>query len=121
MIEKYLLVFLIGGIICLIGQIIIVRTKFTPTRILIVFLISGAILEFIGVHEYIVDIGKAGAKLPISNFGATVTRAVIEEIDKVGLLGIFTGGLKAISGGVSATIFFSFVIALIFNSKTKES
>ena len=117
---QYLLVFLIGGAFCFIAQILVIKTKLTPTRILILFLIFGAVLEIIGVYQILIDIGGAGAKVPISGFGATIVSSVREQIQKDGIIGIFTGGLTGVSGGISVAIFFSFIIALIFNSKSKN-
>jgi stage V sporulation protein AE len=120
MFIDYLKVFLTGGFICFIGQIIVIKTKFTPTRILVSFLVLGMILEYLGIYEAVIEFGKAGAQVPITGFGATLARGVIAEVDKEGLIGILTGGLKASAAGVSAAIFFSYIIALIFDSKSKK-
>jgi len=117
---QYLWVFLIGGAFCLLAQILVTKTKLTPTRILVLFLILGAIFEMFGVYQILVDIGGAGAKVPISGFGATIVRSVKEQIVKDGFIGVFTGGLTGVSGGISAAIFFSFIVSLIFNSKSKN-
>ncbi len=117
----YLQVFLVGGIICFIGQILIIRTKMTSARILVLFLVAGVILEALGIYQPVVDFGKAGATVPIVGFGRTLAKGVIEEVRNSGVLGIFTGGLKATAGGIAAAVFFSFVFALIFSSHTKKS
>jgi len=117
---NYLLLFLVGGLFCFIGQILILKTKLTPTRILVGFLILGAILEFFGAYDFLIQIGAAGAKVPISGFGATLVRGVREQVIQKGFLGIFTGGLGATAGGIAAAIFFSYVVALIFDSKSKN-
>ncbi len=88
-------VFLTGGIICSIGQILIDKTKLTPARILVLFVTMGVILTFIGVYEPIVEFGKAGATVPISGFGYCLGKGVMEAVDQFGFLGIFTGGVKA--------------------------
>jgi|AntRauTorcE11897_2_1112592.scaffolds.fasta_scaffold00001_156 stage V sporulation protein AE len=120
MFLDYLLVFVIGGLFCIIGQILVLKTKLKPTRILVTFLIAGAVFEFAGLYEYIVEVGKAGALVPISGFGAAVVEGVRQEIVKEGAIGMLTGGLKATAGGIGAAIFFSFFIGLIFDSKSKN-
>lgn len=121
MILTYLKVFLVGGLICLIGQILIIKTKMTSARILVTFLLSGMFLEMIGVYDFIVDFGKAGATVPICGFGRTLAKGVIREVSNKGILGIFTGGLTATAAGIAAAVMFSFIFALIFSSKTKKS
>lgn len=115
----YLQVFAVGGTICLIGQILIIRTKMTSARILVLFLVIGVFLEGLGIYQPIVDFGKAGALVPIVGFGRTLAKGVIEEVKTEGLLGIFTGGLKATAGGIASAVFFSFIFSLIFSSHTK--
>ncbi len=121
MLLTYLKVFLTGGIICLIGQILINKTKMTSARILVTFMVAGVLLEGIGVYQYIVDFGKAGATIPIVGFGRTLARGVIKEVSTKGVLGILTGGLTATTAGIAASVIFSFFVALIFRSKTKHS
>ena len=121
MLLTYLKVFLTGGIICLIGQILINKTKMTSARILVTFMVAGVLLEGIGVYQYIVDFGKAGATIPIVGFGRTLARGVIKEVSTKGVLGILTGGLTATAAGIAASVIFSFFVALIFRSKTKHS
>jgi stage V sporulation protein AE len=118
--QNYLWVFLIGGLLCLLGQILVVKTKLTPTRILVLFLVLGAILELIGVYDAIVELAGAGAKVPISGFGATLVKSAQEHITQKGVTGIFTAGFSGIAGGVSAAIFFSTIVGLIFSSKSKN-
>ena len=120
MLLTYLKVFLTGGIICMIGQILIIKTKMTSARILVLFMVVGVILEGVGIYDYIVDFGKAGATVPIVGFGRTLAKGVIKEVSNKGILGIFTGGLTATAAGIAASIIFSFIIALIFKSKTKK-
>lgn len=108
----YLKVFITGGIICTIGQILIDKTKLTPARILVVFVTVGAILTGLGIYQYIVDFGGAGATVPISGFGYSLAKGVIQEVKDVGFLGIFTGSLKATSAGIAAAIFFGYFCAL---------
>lgn len=109
---EYLKVFITGGFICLIGQILIDKTKITPARILVVFLTMGVILGAIGIYKPIVDFGGAGATVPISGFGYSLANGVMKEVDAIGFLGIFTGGVKATAAGISAAIFFGFLASL---------
>ena len=102
----YVKVFITGGLICLIGQILIDKTKLTPARILVTFVTAGAVLTGLGIYEHIVEFGKAGATVPISGFGYSLAKGVIKEVDEIGFLGIFTGGLKATAAGISAAVFF---------------
>lgn len=121
MLLTYLKVFLVGGIICLIGQILIIKTKITSARILVIFLVAGVVLEGLGLYDPIVDFGKAGATVPIVGFGRTLAKGVIKEVSSKGILGIFTGGLTATSAGIASAIIFSYIFALIFSSHTKKS
>ena len=121
MLLTYLKVFLTGGIICMIGQILINKTKMTSARILVPFMVAGVLLEGVGIYQYIVDFGKAGATIPIIGFGRTLAKGVIKEVSTKGILGIFTGGLTATAAGIAASVIFSFFVGLIFHSKTKKS
>ncbi len=109
---EYLKVFVVGGLICVIGQILIDKTKITPARILVLFLTMGVILTAIGIYKPIVDFGGAGATVPISGFGYSLATGVMKEVDNVGFLGIFTGGIKATAAGISAAIVFGFLASL---------
>ncbi|MGN1223075.1 MAG: SpoVA/SpoVAEb family sporulation membrane protein [Christensenellales bacterium] len=121
MLLTYLQVFLVGGFICFLGQILILKTKMTSARILVLFLLLGIFLEAIDVYDPIVEFGKAGATVPIVGFGRTLAKGVINHVTSSGIMGIFTGGLAATATGIGAAIFFSFVFALIFSSHTKRS
>lgn len=116
---NYINAFIIGGIICVIGQILIDKTKLTPARILVLFVVAGCILQGLGIYEKIVEIGGAGATVPLPGFGYALAKGVVKEIDESGFLGIFTGGLKGTAAGIGAAIVFSFLAALIFNPKEK--
>lgn len=118
--NDYISSFLVGGIICVIAQILMDKTKLTPARILVLYVTLGVILGSVGIYEKIIEVGKFGATIPLPGFGASLAKGVKEEIDKVGFLGIFTGGLKATAGGVSAAVIFGYAMALIFNPKTKK-
>lgn len=119
MLLTYLKVFITGGLICLIGQILIDKTKLTPARILVVFVTSGAILAGLGIYQKIVDFGGSGATVPISGFGYSLSKGVMAEIDKVGFLGVFTGGVKATAAGIAGAIFFGYFAALFAKSDIK--
>lgn len=118
---KYLQVFITGGIICLIGQLLINKTNMTSARILVIFLLLGVVLEVSGLFKYIEEFGKAGATVPIMGFGSSLAKGALEGVKKDGILGAINGGMTAVSGGLSASIFFGFIFAMIFKSKTKES
>ena len=105
-------VFITGGIICSIGQILIDKTKLTPARILVIFVTMGVILTFFNIYPPIVEFGKAGATVPISGFGYALGKGVMESVDQMGFLGIFVGGIKSCSAGISAAILFGFLAAL---------
>ena len=116
----YVVSFLVGGFICMLGQILVVKTKITTARILVLFLVIGMILELINVYAPFKEFAKAGASVPIIGFGASLARGAIMSAKEYGLIGVFTGGLTATAGGIAMAIFASFVFALIFNSKTKR-
>jgi stage V sporulation protein AE len=118
--TKYLLVFAIGGTLCLLAQILIIRTKLTSARILVLFLIAGIFLESFGVYEYAAEIGKAGATVPIIGFGSALAKGAIEGFKTDGLLGLLRGGLVRTAAGVSAAIFFSYIVGLIATPHTKK-
>lgn len=120
MLLVYLRAFVVGGIICTVGQILIDKTKLTPARILVVFVVSGVILGALGIYKPIADYGKAGASVPLPGFGYTLVKGTFSEIDKSGFIGIFTGGLKAASAGIAAAIFFGYVMALVSKPKAKS-
>lgn len=116
----YLKVFVTGGIICSIGQILIDKTNLTPARILVVFVTLGVILTGLGIYDYIVDFGKAGATVPISGFGYALGNGVIKEVDEKGPIGIFTGGITATAGGIAAAIIFGYIAALVSKPDIKK-
>ena len=119
-IYDYLISFLVGGFICALAQILVVRTNITSARILVLFLSIGIVLETVGVYPYFREFAKAGASVPIIGFGSTRAKGAIEGAKELGLLGVLSGGIKTASAGISAAIFFAFIIALIFSSKTKR-
>lgn len=113
MFMTYLKVFLTGGIICTIAQILIDKTKITPAKILVLFVTLGTILTGLGIYEYFVNFGSSGATVPISGFGYSLANGVISEVDKIGFFGIFTGGVKATAAGITSAIIFGYIFALI--------
>lgn len=115
----YLKAFIVGGIICAIGQILIDKTKFTPARILVIYVCTGTVLTVLGLYEPIVNFAGAGATVPIVGFGYTLGKGVIKGIGESGLLGVFTGGVTAAAAGIAASAFFGYLIALIFSPKAK--
>ena len=116
----YLKAFLLGGVLCAIGQILIDKTKLTPARILVSYVVIGVILGAIGIYEPLVKWGGAGATVPLTGFGNTLAKGAKEAVDQDGLLGALTGGLKASAGGITAAIFFGLLATLIFKPKDKS-
>ena len=116
----YLKAFLIGGLFCLIGQILIDKTTLTPARILVGYVVAGVILGALGLYQPIIDFAGAGASVPLTGFGATLAKGVKEAIDEKGALGILTGGLKATTGGISAAIICGLLAGMLFKPKDKS-
>ncbi len=117
---EYLKAFLVGGLFCLIGQILIDKTKLTPARILVSYVVIGVFLGAVGLYKPIVDFGGAGATVPLTGFGYNLAKGVKEAVLEDGFLGIFTGGLKACAGGIAAAIFAGLLASLIFKAKDKS-
>ncbi len=116
----YLKAFAVGGVICVIGQILIDKTKLTPARILVTFVVLGVFLQLIRVYEPLVKFAGAGATVPLTGFGYNLCKGVAKAVNERGFLGIFTGGLTASSGGVAAALVFGFLVSVIFRSKSKK-
>lgn len=116
---NYFNAFWVGGLICVIGQIFIDKTKLTPARILTGYVVSGLILTALGLYEPVVKYAGAGATVPLLGFGYSMAKGVEKAVSTDGLLGAFTGGLSATAGGISAAVFFSLVAAFVFKPKTK--
>lgn len=116
----YLKAFLVGGAICMIGQILIDKTKLTPARILVSFVVIGVILGAIGVYEPLIEFAGAGASVPLTGFGNLIAKGVRKAIDKDGFLGIFTGGLTAAAGGITAAIVAGLIASFVFKPKDKS-
>ena len=116
----YLKAFLVGGILCLIGQILIDKTKLTPARILVTYVVAGVILGAVGAYKPLVEFAGAGATVPLTGFGYTLSKGVREAVDQDGFLGIFTGGLKATAGGITAAVFAGLLASILFKAKDKS-
>lgn len=117
---QFLYAFLIGGLICGIGQILIDKTKLTSARILVLFVVLGVVLTAVGLYEPLVNFAGAGATVPLTGFGYLLAKGVTTEINNVGLLGIFTGGLKATAAGVAAAIIFGYIASILAKPQIKE-
>ena len=117
---QYLNAFLCGGILCVIGQIFIDKTKLTPARILTGYVVAGVVLEAIGVYAPIAQWGGAGASIPLTGFGSNLAKGVAKAVAEKGLLGVFTGGLTAAAGGITAAVVFAFLAALLFRPGEKR-
>lgn len=112
--------FAVGGLICMIAQIVINFTDLTAGKILVLFMLAGVVLQTLGVYQYLVDFAGAGATVPISGFGYLLANGAIRGAQK-GLFGAFTGALSAASAGISAAVIFSFIMAMLFKSKSKKN
>ena len=111
--------FLVGGVLCMIAQILIDKTKLTPARILVSYVVAGVILGAIGIYKPLVDFAGAGATVPLTGFGHSLANGVVEAVNQYGFIGIMCGGLTATAAGVTAAIFFGFIMSLIFRSGDK--
>ena len=117
---EFVKAFLIGGFLCLLGQILIDKTKLTPARILVSYVVIGVILGALGIYKPFAEFSGAGATVPLTGFGYTLAKGVKEAVDKDGAIGILTGGLKATSGGITAAIVFGLLVSLLFKPKDKS-
>lgn len=119
-ISDYLAAFLIGGALCVVGQLLISLTRLTPARILVLFVTMGVFFSTIGLYQSLVDFAGAGATIPLSGFGHSLAQGAVKAAKEDGILGAFTGGIKATAGGISAAILFGYINAVIFTPKTKK-
>ena len=115
----YIKAFIVGGLLCMIGQILIDKTKLTPARILVSYVVMGVFLGAIGVYKPLVEFAGAGATVPLTGFGYNLAKGVKEAIGEDGFLGIFTGGLKSAAGGITMAVFAGLITSLIFKAKDK--
>ena len=118
--QKYLMVFVIGGAICVVGQLLISLTNISPARVLVLFVTLGVFLTALGLYKPLVDLGGAGATVPLTGFGYALCNGAIEGAKENGLIGAFTGGITATEGGVAAAVVFGYLNALLFRPKTKK-
>ena len=116
----YLKAFVVGGLFCVIGQILVDKTKLTPARILVGYVVAGVILGALELYQPIIDFAGAGASVPLTGFGATLAKGVKDAIDESGALGILTGGLKATAAGITAAILFGLLAGIVFKPKDKS-
>ena len=116
---QFVRAFLVGGILCVIAQILIDKTKLTPARILVCYVVAGVFLGAIGAYKPIVDFAGAGATVPLTGFGYLISEGVRNAVDEKGLLGAFTGGLAAASGGIAAALIFGYGAAVLFKGKRR--
>lgn len=116
---EYLKAFVVGGLLCVVGQLLIDKTKLSPARILVGYVVSGVFLGAVGLYEKLVRFAGAGATVPLTGFGNTLARGVREGIEKDGFLGIFTGGLTACAAGITAAVVFGCLAGLVFRQKDK--
>ena len=119
MFINYLWAFIIGGILCAIGQALIDYTKLTPARILVSYVVAGVVLGALGIYRPLIDLAGAGASVPLTGFGNVLVEGVRQAVDERGFIGVLTGGLTGAAGGITAAILFGLAIALIFRSKEK--
>ena len=117
---NYLWAFIVGGLICVIAQILIDKTKLSPARILVFFVSLGVVLTAVGIYQPLVDFAGAGASVPLTGFGYAIAKGVQRAVDEKGLLGALTGGIEATAGGISAAIIFSLIISFFASSKPKK-
>lgn len=117
---EYIWAFLIGGLLCVVGQILIDKTKLTPARILVGYVVVGVLLGAIGLYEPLSEFAGAGATVPLSGFGNLLAKGVQEAVDEKGFIGIFIGGLKACSGGITAAVIAGLLAAIVFHAKDKS-
>ena len=116
----YVKAFLVGGLFCVVGQVLMDKTKLTPARILVGYVVTGMLLGALGLYQPIIDFAGAGASVPLCGFGATLAKGVKEAIDEGGALGILTGGLKATAAGITAAILFGLLAGILFKPKDKS-
>ena len=118
-ITVYIAAFAVGGILCVIAQILIDKTKLTPARILVAYVVAGVVLTALGVYKPLVDLSGAGALTPLTGFGYALANGVTEAVDKHGLLGVLSGGLGSTAIGITAALVFGYIAAMIFKGKPK--
>ena len=116
----YVKAFLVGGLLCVIGQVLIDRTRLTPARILTSYVVAGVVLGALGLYQPLVDFAGAGASVPLTGFGNLLAKGIREAVAEKGLIGVFTGGIGAAAGGICAAVFFALLAALLFRPREKK-
>ena len=116
----YIIVFIVGGLFCLVTQLIMDFTKIPPAKILVFYVVIGAILGALGIYKPLLDFAKMGASIPLPGFGSSLAKSTFKAVDENGLLGAFTGGLTGTAGGISAAIVFGLLMSLLFRARTKN-
>lgn len=119
--QTMLFAFLVGGILCVIGQILIDKTKLTPARILVIYVTTGVILGALGIYKKLVNIAGCGATVPLTGFGYNLAKGTMEAVKEQGLLGAFIGGVKSSAGGIAAAVFFGYIASLLAKPKIKST
>lgn len=119
-IMDYIKAFAVGGMLCVIGQVLVDCTKLTPARILTSYVVAGVVLGALGIYQPLADFALAGASVPLTGFGNALAKGVREAVAESGVLGAFTGGLTACAGGICAAVFFALIMALVFRPKDKN-
>ena len=119
MLWMYLKAFVVGGLFCLVGEMLVLKTKFTPARILVSYITAGVFLSAVGLYGPLAAFAGAGASIPLTGFGHTLAQGAIHAVQENGILGAFTGGITAAAGGITAAIFFGFIAAVLFRLKPK--
>ena len=117
---EYVNAFLCGGLLCAVGQILVDKTRLTPARILTGYVVAGVVLQAVGVYQYVVDWGGAGATVPLTGFGYSLAKGVVDAVARDGLMGVLTGGLTAASGGITAAVVFSLLASLLVRPSDKR-
>ena len=117
---NYLNAFIVGGAICVVGQILLSKTRMTPARILVLFVTAGVVLTAIGIYEPLVEFGGAGAEVPLTGFGYSLAKGAYQGVDESGILGALSGGITGTAGGIAAAVLFGYLVAVIFSPKTKK-
>ncbi|QSX06390.1 stage V sporulation protein AE [Sedimentibacter sp. zth1] len=116
---NYLMSFIVGGLICVIGQLIMDLKKANPAYILVSFVVSGVVLGYLGIYDKIIEFGYSGATVTLPGFGYTLAKGAVEETAKTGFLGVLSGGISATASGVGASLVFGYIVSLIFTAKSK--
>ncbi len=118
-IWMYLKVFVVGGLLCMAGQVLVIKTKITSARILVGYVTAGVILGAIGIYQPLVDFAGSGASIPLLGFGNSLAKGALEAVREKGILGAFTGGITSTAAGITAAVFFGYLFAILFKPKMK--